>query len=180
METEFVSQYCRAKIQTVNHDIIVQGVINDHVKERKIRYIAAAPADYKNTFSGSGFPFVSQLQAFDSTPNFGDIGLTFQNEFKIKLILPNSYAVGLGSIIVPPTLFIMYYNENNQEKLISIKLSDGIPYRHITYPIERKGPEFYNTQFYLYPMDQWKQLEKSGYPKINKQYKSYFSQRPPH
>lgn len=179
METAFESLYCKGKIQKVNNDITVIGILNDHVKNRKIKYIAACPADYRSTWTGSGLPFKDQEQAFDNSPNIGEISLNFDNEFKIQLMLPNSYAVGLGSIIIPPTLYIMYVDEEDKHKKITIKLSHGIPYRHLTYPMERKGPEFYATQFKLFPKSQWIQAIESSYPKVNQQYPDYYGARPP-
>jgi hypothetical protein len=174
MENTFESEYCRAKIQRVKNDVTVTGTINDHVIDHKIRYIAAAPPDFKASFTASGLPFQGQEQAFDNTPNSGEIILNNMNEFKIDLMMPNSYGVGLGSVIVPPTLYIMYQN-----KTITIKLSKGIPYRHITYPMQRAGPEFYDTQFNLFPKSQWVQCVESSYPKINKQWDDYWGPKPP-
>jgi hypothetical protein len=173
MEYMYESQNCKAKIKNVNNDVTVSGIIKD-LKNKKIKYVAATPPDYRATFSGSGLPFQNQLQAFDNTPNVGEITLDHNNQFIIKLMMPNSYAVGLGSVIVPPTLFLIY-----DDKTISIKLSEGIPYRHLTYPIQRSGVEFYATQFNLFPIAQDKQLILSRYPQTNNQASDYFGYRPP-
>ena len=176
----FSSQYCRARINCVNNsDLTVEGSLIEQPIDNLLYYIAAAPADYKASFTGSGLPFQNQIQAFDNTPNRGEIALDGSREFKIRLLFPNSYCVGLGSVTIPPTLYLMYIAQDGNSKTIAIKLSDGIPFRFLTYPMKRSGPEFYGTQFNLYPMDQWKQLVASRYPKQNKMPDDFWGLKPP-
>lgn len=176
----FESQHCRAHIKCFNnHDVTIEGVIHDNVKDDTIYYIAAAPADHRATFTGSGLPFQNQVQAFDNTPNSGKIKLGFSKQFKIDLAFPNAYQTGLGSVTIPPTLYVMYINNNNQSRTVAIKISDGIPYRMLTYPMKRSGPQFYDTQFKLFPMSQWKQLVLSGYPSKNEMEPDFWGHKPP-
>lgn len=158
-------------------DLKVKGKINDHVKDNMIYYIAAAPADFRATYTGSGLPFYNQLQAFDNTPNKGKIKLDMMNNFEIDLMIPNSYYVALGSVLVKPMLYISYYNGNNELKTINIKLSNGIPYRFLTYPNEHKNVQFYNTQLKIRSQEEI--LRSAGYPKINIMPDNYWGEKPP-
>ena len=180
-KTSFQMQYCRGHLiyNSIKNDITVFGTIDDNVRQNTIYYIAATPADHRATFTGSGLPFANQTQAFDNTPNKGKLTLESGNSFQIKLMTPGSYMVGLGSMTIPPTLYILYENNNGDSRTITIKLSDGIPFRGLTYPMQRSGPEFHNTQFKLYPLDQWKQLVLSGYPQSNKIPEDYWGYKPP-
>lgn len=166
------------KNKLVNPDITVEGEITELVKDNMIYYFASAPADYRATYTGSGLPFYNQIQAFDNTPNTGTIKLT-NNRFSINLTLPNSYMIGLGSVVIPPTLYIKYINLENKNKVVSIELSKGIPFRHLTYPIERHTADFYATQFNLPVRSQEQIIIDSSYPKINDYPKDYFGLRPP-
>lgn len=164
-----------------NWDINVKGSINEFVKDKKIRYIAACPADYKYTFTGSGLPFQNQLQAFENTPNIGIITLSYNNTFNINLMYPNSYQVGLGSVLLGPTLYLQYYDKNENEKIITIKLGNNIPYRNATYPNGRGRNKvgFYDTQFTLVPRTQEQILRSSKYPNQNQTYDNFWGLRPP-
>lgn len=174
---------CQYHIQKVNNsDIKVKGIIQDNVQEGKIAYVAATPADYRASFTGSGLPFANQLQAFDNTPNRGEITLGPNNSFEIDLVMPNSYMVGLGSVKVPPTLYIEYLDDDNNLQLIPIKISDGIPYRTLTYPMTpraRSGAEFYDSQFYLDVRSQEKILREAAYPRTNTMPANHWGTKPP-
>jgi hypothetical protein len=92
----FKTMFCNGEIQKLSkYDIVIKGRIEDQVKDNKIFYIAAAPADHRATFTGSGLPFYNQIQAFEGTPNIGIVEIKQNNTFEIKLMTPNSYNVGL-------------------------------------------------------------------------------------
>jgi hypothetical protein len=174
---------CQYNIQKLNKsDIRVKGVIEDIVKGGKIVYVAAAPADHRASYTGSGLPFANQLQAFDNTPNRGEVILGPHNSFEIDLIMPNSYMVGLGSVKVPPTLYVEYVNREDEVELISIRLSEGIPYRTMTWPMDpraRSGADFYDSQFYLEVRSQEKILRDAGYPRTNTMPSNHWGTKPP-
>ena len=178
----FKSDICDGEIKiNGKNDILVKGRIHDSVKDKRVFYIAAAPADYRSSFTGSGLPFANQVQAFDSTPNVGMVELD-DKKFEIGLMLPNSYIVGLGSVTIPPTLYIEYLNGENRVRQITIKLSNGIPYRSLTYPMTpraRTSATFYDSQFYLPVRSQEQILLDSGYPSINAMPKNHWGLKPP-
>jgi len=179
----FKTMFCNGQINEISkYDVVVKGRIDDQVKDNKIFYIAASPADHRATFTGSGLPFYNQIQAFDGTPNVGIVEIKSDNTFEIKLMTPNSYTVGLGSVTVPPTLFVEYTDMSGAKKNISIKLSEGIPYRTLTYPLTprpRNGATFYDSQFYLPVRSQEQILLDSSYPKTNIMPDNWFGMKPP-
>lgn len=165
-------------------NINVKGKINEFVKDKKIKYIAACPADHKFSFSGSGLPFQNQLQAFENTPNIGIISLSYNNNFDIPLMYPNSYQIGLGSVLQGPTLYLQYLDKNDKNKIITIDLGNIIPYRSLTYPDgtytkARKDATFYDTQFNLKPKTQEQILRSSKYPINNDMNTDFWGSRPP-
>ena len=183
MVTNFQSVYCQGNVRNIGqYDVKVEGTISETVKDGVVHYIAATPADHRATFTGSGLPFANQLQAFDNTPNVGSVQLKQDNSFEIFLLTPNSYMVGLGSIQVPPTLYLSYSNEDEETKIVTIQVSKGIQYRSMTYPSTpraRDGPEFYDSQFYLPVRTQEEILLEAAYPRVNSMPFNHWGTKPP-
>lgn len=137
--------------------------------ETFIRYAAASPADRGGCFSGSGFPFASEDQAFDTTPNQGSLEVGPDGSYSVEVIYPNSYYRRLGSDLVPPTLFISYLS-GGKRVTRSIVLGPSIPFRTLTYPQLRHDVMFYDRGSHdlLRPdrdaRTQERMLRESGYP----------------
>ena len=170
---EFKTKRCQGIIQqkNSNRDIQIRGNILDEVKDKKIFFIAANGTDRRASFSGSGLPFANQQQAFESTPNIGEVELDYNNSFLIDLITPNSYLVGLGSVTIPPSLFIEYFRLNGEKRIITIKVAEPIPYRTLTYPLDprpRANATFFDTQFSFPVKTQEQHFYDSAYPSNNK------------
>lgn len=181
----FENVFCKGVIVTYDFskDIKVQGVIRELVENNELYYIAAAPPDYRATYTGSGLPFANQDQAFDNSPNFGKVAMT-DNTFNIQLMFPNSYYVGLGTVIVPPTLYIQYISAITKEvRNITIKLSDGIPYRMLSYPMEytraRTDAMFYKDGWDMPVRTQEQILRDSAYPSVNRMHPNFWGLKPP-
>jgi len=164
------------------NDIIIRGHIGEHVKNGEMFYIAASPPDLHASYTGSGLPFASPTQAFDGTPNKGTTQLSAGNLFEIVISYPNSYYAGLGTVLVPPTVYL-YYNNGYAEKIITIKLSQGIPYRMLTYPMSetapRQGPSFYDGMWELPVRTQEQILRDSAYPAQNHMHSNFWGLKPP-
>jgi hypothetical protein len=149
----FSAPTCNGNIERVSTKIVVKGTISDNVVDGRIRYVASAPIDRRSSFTGSGLPFANAQQAFDNTPNKGNIELRSNNTFEIKINeIPNSYYAGLGTVLVPPSVFIMYH-DGNEIKKMCIQIAEPIPYRMLTYPMSntfaRKDAQFYAGGFEL-------------------------------
>lgn len=107
------------------------------------RFVAAAPADSRGSFSGSGLPFASEEQAFTLTPNQGDLDLGPDGSFTVELLQPNSYYRGLGTDLIPPTLYVRYLTSGKPVTLSSA-LGFATPFRTLTYPSARHDVGFYD------------------------------------
>jgi hypothetical protein len=180
----FENVFCKGNISQVGEqDIIVTGTVKERVPSKKIIYTAASPPDYRASYTGSGLPFANQKQAFDNTPNSGTVELTSGSRFEIHVMFPNSYYVGLGTVIVPPTLFLEYENAEGEKRNISIKISDGIPYRLLTYPMQftraRANATFYKDGWEMPVRTQEQVLRDSAYPPINKMPANFWGLKPP-
>lgn len=178
----FDNVYCSGKFgpldEQASHDLIVVGKVKEQVKDDIIHYFAASPPDHRSTYTGSGLPFANQSQAFDNSPNIGAVKL-MDNTFEIKLMYPNSYYVGLGTVYIPPTIFIKYINIEGTERTFAIKVSHGIPYRTLTYPQNRKDPGFYKDGWAMPVRTQEQILRDSDYPVKNEMPSNHWGLKPP-
>ena len=177
MNNLFKTDFCSGDIEiNKGYDVIVNGQLNERAADGVIYYVASSPPDYRTSYSGSGLPFANRHDAFEGTPNTGQVSLNHDGSFQLKLAYPNSYMIGLGSVTVPPTVFISYKLDNGQTRQVSIKISEGIPFRSLTYPVHdkssgacgRHGPSFYSNHHCL-PIRQNQEeiLRQSAYPKYN-------------
>lgn len=180
--TSFNEPSCNGTINFENAEVIVTGRIFDRVNGNRIHYFAASPADKRMSFTGSGLPFANAKQAFDGSPNKGIVVVGIDNSFEIKLMMPNSYYASLGTVLIPPTLYI-YFDNGIEERKISIKLSDGIPFRMGTYPngltMPRRDAQFYSSMWDLPVRTQEDILRSSAYPLKNKMDENFWGFKPP-
>jgi hypothetical protein len=184
--SRFSNIYCQGEIVSLHpndmkYDVLVQGVFKDIPLNGEVRYIASNPANRRSSYAGSGFPFHSSQQAFQDTPNKGMIKLD-ANSFKIPLLFPNSFYVELGNKLIPPSLFLKYVNLGGEEKVITIKLGNPIPYRFLGYPREftmaRNGADFYHAHHNLPVRTQEQVLRDSAYPATNNMDEDFWGLRP--
>ena len=68
-----------------------------------VEYIAAAPADHRSSYAGSGLPFPNPEMAYDNTPNSGAVKTT-NGYFEIRISYPNSFYVEQGTKLLRPHL----------------------------------------------------------------------------
>jgi len=131
-------------------NIVVKGKLKEGKADSKIMYFAANPAEEnKHSFSSNGLPYPNPDIAFDNTKNVGAVKAV-NGEFTIKLNYPNSYYVGMGSLYIPPHIHLKLCDPEFEDKLFSIKLGEGIPYRTLTHPAPpslnfRVSPLFYSN-----------------------------------
>lgn len=182
VETEtFDHPKCNGTIRVEDFDVVINGRVHAIVASKSLRYYAAAPADRRMSYTGSGLPFANATQALEGSPNQGVVNLGHNNEFSIKLAMPNSYYTALGTVLVPPTLYIIYSN-GEKETEISIKISDGIPFRMMTYPssqtMPRRDSQFYSGTTELTVRSQEEILRSSAYPGRNKMPSNFWGEKP--
>ena len=152
-------------------NIIVNGTLKIDRSNVKLMYWASNPADYGYSFNGSGLPFHSPDQAFSNPINMGSV-VTSGRDFEFKLFYPNSYYVGLGSLYVPPQVYIKICDPTVKNNIQTIKLGEGIPYRTLTYPAPpsknfRNSPLFYTNNVMPKVRTQEQILRDSAYPSFN-------------
>ena len=159
----------------------IEGQIDDQVDDSSIHYLAAHPPDFRTGFSGSGLPFANEEQAFTDTPNKGRLSLN-NGKYRIKVIYPNAFYMKLGTVRIPPVLYISYLS-NQQQKTLTVKLGNGIPFRTLTYPNTETLNARSDCMFYknddLPVRNQWEILMDSKYPNRNVMPPNFWGSRPP-
>jgi hypothetical protein len=145
--------------------------------------MAANPPDFRTSYSGSALPFASKDQAFEESPNIGKVTIV-NSKFTIKVLFPNSYMIGLGSVLIPPTVYLQYITtKDNEVHNFSIQVSNGIPYRTLTYPLAggcaRQQSVFYSNHHCL-PIrkNQEEILRQSAYPQRNIEPSNFWGDKP--
>ena len=131
-----------------------------------VTYYAAAPATRGASFDGSGLPFANETQAFQGSATRGRATASVEGTYTAKIAMPNSYYAGLGTKLVPPALWVTY-TSNGSTYEGSAKVADGIPFRTLSYPAQRTGPEFYAAQIPGTIMSQQALLYASAFPSTN-------------
>ena len=112
-----------------------------------IYYWAANPA-HKNRSSKSSLPYANPEQAFDRSPSIGKVEAE-NGEFSITIEYPSAYYVGLGSVLIDPSLHIQV--ANREDMFDTIQLGEAYPYRTLTYPSDKRfnardSPLFYHQE----------------------------------
>lgn len=176
--TPFTLEKCKGEIHVSRSIVTIEGKIMAPVGTPQISFIAAAPADFRASYSGSGLPFPSPAMALENTPNKGVSQLTNGNEFSIKIIMPNSYYAGHGTVLIAPMLYLTYTTSDGEEHTAAIKLEESIPYRTLTYPNGRSSASFYNV---ILPVRSQEQiLRDSAYPaQTNLMPENHWGLKPP-
>lgn len=165
------------------YDLVVHGNLNEIADDGELSYIAAAPADHRFSFMGSGLPFATPEQAFMHTPNKGVVEVGVDGAFKIKLRHPNSYYTALGSKLMGPSITLSYHS-SGERRIINIDVAGIIPYRLLTYPkgtsYSRSDPTFYKGTDILPIRTQEHILRDSGYPTKNETHENFWGLKPRH
>lgn len=109
------------KVNVYSKNMHVRIEIPRGVDDNVVYFIAAAPADLRTSFSGSGLPYASIDQAFSNTPTKGIVRLS-NGAAEIDIAFPNKF-YSYQVLEVPPTLFIMY-KVNGVVKYDHMKLAE--------------------------------------------------------
>jgi hypothetical protein len=175
-KTQFQTDHCMGEIHLDRYDLTIYGSLNIAPVDGFVYFIAPSPPDYHISYSGSALPFATKDQAFEGTPNVGRAEVSKdKHQFVIKLVMPNSYMVGLGSVTVPPTVYLSFKAHGCDEtKFAVLQVSDGVPFRSLTYPqgnavgCARHDATFYGNHSCL-PVrkNQEEILRQSAYPSKN-------------
>jgi hypothetical protein len=177
---DFNSGSCSCKIFFKTDNLIIKGNINESVKDFSIMYYACSPVDRRTSLSGSGLPYANSDMAFGNTPNKGIIQLGQENAFTIKMTMPGSFYEHLGTVLIPPTVYIKY-NNGVSDINVDIPVAYPVPYRLLTYPSEftnpRTGADFYYNQLPVRSQEQI--FRDSEYPSTNVMADNFWGLKPP-
>lgn len=167
------------------HDIVIRARLIERPDDDRMFYFAAAPPDYRASFSGSALPFASATQAFFDSPNRGWVPVDPQGNVVVRLRYPNAYYAGLGTLYVPPTLFA-YYVVDGRRKHVSAPIGNGVPFRTLTYPTTQSSRRarhdctFYSTEPKNHGVRSQEQiLRDSAYPDLNATPLDFWGAKPP-
>lgn len=143
----------------------------------QVTFAAANPPDKHASFSGSGLPFYNAAQAFEHTPNVGHV--SGDGAFTIEIKMPNSYYVSLGTILIPPTLYLTWKDSRTQQQHTRpIPVAQGIAYRKLTYPWQRTSAAFYSGNWELPVRTQEQILRDSAYKEHEEVTPGFWGLRP--
>jgi len=147
-----------AKVNIMKNDkdntVVLNGILNSSIVQSnldtssaKIKYWAANAPTLNGSFSGSGLPFPNENVAFTKSKNSGLVKINGEN-FSFNVTMPNSYYKNMGAVYVDPEVKIQIVDKDNKgiSKVQSIKVGNGIPFRTLTWPVQRNwnnGPMFY-------------------------------------
>lgn len=157
-------------------DVRVRIRLADRPDGDRVKWIAAAPADYQSSFSGSGLPYVDAQQAFYNTPNHGVATVQKDGTVVIDLLSPNSYYVGLGTVRIQPTVHLTY-SSGGRTVRTSVSIGRGIPFRSLTYQSTRKDATFYAPEQRAI-RSQYDILCASAYPSTNQEPADFWGGKP--
>jgi len=148
-------------------------------------YWAANPADYRQSFTGSGLPYPNPYVAYENTPNKGAAAVK-ENKFEIRIKYPNAYYTELGTVYHEPHIYIkVCKGEKNEGPVHNITLGDPIPYRLLNYPgtgldsMHRNNVNFYKKTHRVGNRNQEEILRDSRYPDYNVMANDHWGSKPP-
>lgn len=124
--------------------IELRGKLHGQVDGLEVEYIAAASADRRFSFSGSGLAFGDVRQAFANTPNQGSAKVARDGTFVLKLHgMPNAYYDHAGSVYMGPAVHLRYKSGGRVTHAVMKIEKHGVPYRTLNHPDIRTSPHFY-------------------------------------
>jgi hypothetical protein len=168
---QFDNELANGTLTVVGNKIQVSGTVKD-TRYTKLMYWAAAPSKVGLSFSGNGLPFANPSIAYENTPNKGEVELqTGTFTFTLNSV-PNAYYVGNGTLYMPPHLTLKACSgEGCEDKHITVKIDEGMPFRTLTYPAPPSKKPRDSPLFYLEPWHgartQEEILRARGYPDKN-------------
>lgn len=117
--SNFESPRCKGQV-LINDEtkvFTVKGVCSG----RQLRYLAAAPPDFRDSYAGSGLPFPNETIAYDNTQNKGKVDIK-DGKFEFRLAYPNSYYINGGSTMVKPHVNIVV----DDSEVVDVKLGEPL------------------------------------------------------
>lgn len=177
--------YGKVKYQGTG-DVTVSGRVTNYMSgQTKIVFWAAAPPDYRTSYSGSGLPYPNADVAFQQTPSYGTVPVSADGSFSFCIPFPSGYYTDLGTLYVQPHVRVQVVTSGKPGPVETIKVAEGVPFRLLTYPpipqtAPRCSPQFYNNRDMLPVRTQEQVLRDSGYPTTNAMPANFWGLTPAH
>jgi hypothetical protein len=164
-------------------DYVARVTLRGHADDGRVQYAAAAPPDYRASFSGSGLPHPSAAQAFHNTPNRGTAAVAADGSVQVRLLAPAPYYTPRGQL-VPPTLHVLYASGGRRVREAHELPDAAVPFRSLAPPAERasRGADFYawrGAGAHALARSQHEILLASAFPGLNRQPSDFWGGRPP-
>lgn len=109
---------------------LVKGSLKSPVASGVVKFIASNPADFRQSYSGSGLPFPNPEIAYENTQNKGSARVTNGN-FEFYIQYPNSLYINQGTTLLSPHVLVKLC-DSSDENVEVVVLGDGIPHRTLT------------------------------------------------
>ena len=113
-----------------------------------VRFAAAAPPERRASAEGSCLPFANETQAFEGSRAMRGVARAVVGDYptyRVQLrAVPNAYYADLGTVRVPPAVFVTYTHGGKQVRGAA-KVDEGVPFRTLTYPALRGSAAFYDV-----------------------------------
>lgn len=93
-----------------------------------MKYWAANPILRNYSYSGSALPYPNPEEAYENTPNQGDVLLDNFGRFAIKLDHPSGYYVRQGKILLKSHV---HFKVDGLNKVYTVIIADHFPYRSL-------------------------------------------------
>lgn len=106
--------------------ITIKGRCN--VPGDEIKYAAAAPANFRLSYMGSGLPFPNEDIAYEGSPNIGKAPI-INGKFEFAVTCPNSYYKDNGATVVDPHV---HFTVGSEYFDIPLPLAKLFPNRSLT------------------------------------------------
>ena len=179
---------CKVKLlQNMAGSFVVKGQAEGAVLVRTagdayIKYWAANPPTFGDSYPGSGLPYPNEQVAYENTPNSGVVKCD-GGAFEFRLVYPNSYYKDMGTVYVPPQVRFHFADASGKKisKVYTVKLGEGIPFRSLTWSQQRdwnKGPLYYCNNN-LPVRTQAQLLRQISYPSLNQMPSNFWGLKPP-
>lgn len=152
-----------------NGTVVISGKNTVFSGPQIVSWIAAAPATAGESWAGSGLPHPNRQTAMDTHLKGSLTSPDGTFTFRLNNI-PGSFYTGLGSHYVPPYVRIDFIGVSVDTKKTRtyLQLSEGIPFRVLTYPVRGRNVDFYGGRDLLPVRSGEEILRASGYPSDGK------------
>jgi hypothetical protein len=154
-EELFNSFECDSVEQETSGKFVVRGSLSNQNANGTIKFIACNPADYRQSYSGSGLPFPNPEIAYQNTLNKGSAPVV-NGRFEFRIDFPNSLYVNQGTTLLPPHVLIRLCDGSDDVEIV--QLGESIPHRTLSsntftrssfkdkvYPLhDNVNPNYYN------------------------------------